>query len=325
MLTVFRRMPWWHSKETVSLAGAGRFVRDQLQNGGTLLSVIFLVGFSIGRRFQHRSLIANRTLQVEHAAERFLPAARAELAKASHELQILERAKREFLSVIGHELRTPLNLITGYASMLADGVFGELTAEQREALEQVIDGGDRLLALINDLLDMTRLDAKTISLSDEELDYAALVRDLLYEVQCQAQARGISIETAIPPDLPLVHGDRQRVAQVLENLLSNAIKFSRAGDRIRITVRLVACELITEISDTGPGIPAAALPKLFTRFYQVDMSASRAYGGTGLGLAIVKGLVEAMGGKVGVISLEGQGSTFWFTLPVTRNVIAAAI
>jgi signal transduction histidine kinase len=246
-----------------------------------------------------------------------------ELGRAYNELKALDRAKTEFLSVISHELRTPINLITGYAGMLSERAMGILNSNQADAVNRILDGGTRLTALVNDLIDIARLEAGALALRLEELDYLALVRDVLYAAQIQAEQQGIKIELHLPDELPPVRGDPHRTAQVLENLVSNAIKFSETNTLICVGVRVEGTDIFTEIQDSGPGIPEEALPKLFTRFYQVDMSATRAHGGTGLGLAIVKGLVESMGGKVGVLSRAGHGSMFWFTLPIANQRIEA--
>lgn len=241
------------------------------------------------------------------------------LTRALKELQALDRAKTEFLSVISHELRTPLNVVTGYAGMLSEGAFGQLSEGARTAVDQVQGAGERLLDVINDLLDLSRLEAGALELRREPIDYEALVHDVLYEQASRAESIGIDLHREIEASLPAAWADPHRAAQVLENLVSNAIKFSKSGDRVLVRVHVDDEEIVTEVADTGPGIPEEAMPKLFSRFYQVDMSATRLHGGTGLGLAIVKGLVEAMGGRVGCMSQEGQGSTFWFTLPICKE------
>ena len=248
----------------------------------------------------------------------------ADLLAALVELRALDRAKTEFLSLISHELRTPLNIITGYAGMLSEGAFEELTPDGKGAIEQILGAGERLQALVNDLLDVARLEAGALELRSESLDYLALLRDVLYEQSNRAEGQGITIETSLTEPLPPVWGDPHRTAQVLENLLANALKFSRPGDRVTVRIYPEGTKVVTEVVDTGPGIPEEALPKLFSRFYQVDMSATRLHGGTGLGLTIVKGLVEAMGGQVGCRSKPGQGSVFWFTLPSAEEAVDRA-
>ncbi len=246
----------------------------------------------------------------------------ADLLAALVELKALDRAKTEFLSLISHELRTPLNIITGYAGMLSEGAFEELTPDGKGAIGHILGAGERLQALVNDLLDVARLEAGALELRTESLDYLALLRDVLYERSNRAESQGITIETSLTEPLPPVLGDPHRTAQVLENLISNAVKFSMRGDRVTIRIFPAGANVVTEVVDTGPGIPEDAIPKLFSRFFQVDMSATRLHGGTGLGLTIVKGLVEAMGGQVGCRSKPSQGSVFWFTLPSAGEVAA---
>jgi|GEM_PF-2204584 PAS domain S-box len=241
-----------------------------------------------------------------------------ELARANESLRAVDRYKDEFLSVISHELRTPLNFITGFASILDDEVAGPLNETQHEYLAKILSGSDRMLSLVNNLLDMSRLQAGKLSLLLEPTDYEPLVEEVVQTLKPLADDRSVALHTEIVADRMLAI-DPQRIVQVLTNLVDNAIKFSPKGSQVRIRAFVQgksAPELVTQVIDKGEGISAEDLPRLFQRFQQADMSSTRKAGGTGLGLSIAKALVEAHGGTIGVQSEPGKGSTFWFALPL---------
>lgn len=251
----------------------------------------------------------------------------AELSKANEALLQADRYKDEFLSIISHELRTPLNFITGFASILDDEITGPLTPQQHEFLGKILSGADRMLGLVNNLLDMSRLQAGKLSLLTEQLAYAPLVEEVLTTLRPLADQRSVALiaDVQVPTEVTV---DPQRILQVLTNLVDNAIKFTAHGTvRVRAFVRAESSggeasgeggsrEVITQVIDTGEGISEEALPRLFERFQQADMTSTRKAGGTGLGLSIAKALIEAHGGQIGVKSRVGEGSTFWFTLPL---------
>jgi PAS domain S-box-containing protein len=237
------------------------------------------------------------------------------LRQANTQLRQVDRYKDEFLSVISHELRTPLNFITGFASILDDEVDGPLTAKQHLHLGKILAGSDRMLSLVNDLLDFAKLQAGKFDLSPEPTPYAPLVDDVVTSMRPLADHQGVKLETDVQvPGAPVLDG--VRVVQVLTNLISNAVKFTGRGGTIHINAAVEDGTLVTRVSDTGVGIAESDIPKLFNRFRQLDMSTTRAAGGTGLGLAISKALIEAHGGTIGVESAVGRGSTFWFRLPM---------
>jgi signal transduction histidine kinase len=230
------------------------------------------------------------------------------------ELRHADRAKDEFLSVISHELRTPLNFIMGFASILEDEIAGPLNPQQHEYLNKINDGADRMLMLVNDLLDFAKLQAGKFTLAPETTAYPALVSEVIGSMRPLAVQKGLQLSTDLRADEAL-YIDGKRVGQIIYNLVSNAIKFTPRGGQVRVTTfRENGC-VRTEVTDTGIGIATEDVPKLFTRFKQLDMSATRQAGGTGLGLSIAKALVEAHGGQIGVRSEAGKGSTFYFTLP----------
>ncbi|MNS21725.1 Alkaline phosphatase synthesis sensor protein PhoR [compost metagenome] len=232
-----------------------------------------------------------------------------------HELRELDRYKDEFLSVISHELRTPLNFIMGFASLLEDEAAGTLNDRQHEFVDKILNGADRMLVLVNDLLDVAKIKAGRLDLSPVPSPYTPLVDEVIGTLRPLAADRDITLDRHVDvPVLPCL--DAGRILQVLTNLVNNGIKFTPPGGQVTVRAFVEDGELITQVTDTGVGIAPEDLPKLFERFRQLDMSATRSAGGTGLGLAISKALVEAHGGQIGVLSEEGQGSTFWFSLPI---------
>jgi PAS domain S-box-containing protein len=236
-------------------------------------------------------------------------------AEQIDQLRALDRYKDEFLSVISHELRTPLNFITGFASTLEDEVQGPLNEAQRVAVGKILSGSDRMLMLVDDLLDFAKLQSGRFEIAPEPTPYAGLVEEVLGLLGPLADQKGLTLGVASLPDCaPVV--DPSRIAQVLTNLVGNAIKFTDAGGDIRVQAFVRDGRLVTEVTDTGWGIAPEDVPKLFQRFQQLDMSHTRKAGGTGLGLAIAKALVESHGGSIGVESAPGRGSTFWFSLPL---------
>ncbi|MNK52849.1 Non-motile and phage-resistance protein [compost metagenome] len=230
----------------------------------------------------------------------------------------LDRMKDDFLSVISHELRTPLNFITGFASILDDEVAGPLNPGQKSYVKKILNGADRMLLQVNNLVEMSRLSAGKLSIQPSYTLYEALVAHVLDVLRPLAENKRIRLDAdvRIAGEVRL---DSQRVTQVVSNLVDNAIKFTPDGGAVTVKAYPMEGMLVTEVSDTGIGIAEEDLPKLFQRFVQLDMTSTRTVGGTGLGLAICKSIVEAHGGHIGVRSEgAGKGSTFWFTLPLAR-------
>jgi signal transduction histidine kinase len=227
----------------------------------------------------------------------------------------VDRQKDQFLGILSHELRTPLNAILGFASVLADEVSGPLSPLQHQHMGKILGGTEVLLALINDLLDMSRIQAGKFTLSVGPMDFGRVAATALENLAGLAENRQLTLVNEVPAGLPSLVADEQRVSQILLNLLGNAIKFTPAGGVVTLRAASNGGQLRVEVADTGPGIPPEDLPRLFHPFTQLDMSATRPASGTGLGLSIVKALAEAHGGQVGVTSVLGHGATFWFTLP----------
>lgn len=238
-----------------------------------------------------------------------------ENARLFQEMSALDRMKSEFIAIASHELRTPLHNIRGFVKLLMDGKVQD-AGTQREFLSIVDEQSAHLTRLVNDILDVSRIDAGRMQMGKETLPVDELVQGTVAQFRNAAEEKAITIEPILPPDLPTVEGDRERLGQVLTNLVSNAIKFSPAHTAITVRARVDGDELIIDVRDQGIGIPEEALPRLFERFYQVGNSATRTEGGSGLGLYISKKIVEAHGGRIWVESKVGQGSTFSFALPL---------
>jgi signal transduction histidine kinase len=240
------------------------------------------------------------------------------LTQAREQAERISRFKSQFLANMSHELRTPLNAIIGYSELLQSDETTQLSPRHREWLAAVLAGGRHLLRLINDVLDMASVEAGRILLNVEPVAVATLVGFALDLVHPMAAKKGLSVTAEIAPELPAVPADPVRLRQVLYNLLSNAIKFTPAGGAVRVTARLEDDRMVVAVIDTGVGIQAHDLPRLFQEFERIESppDAPRAEG-TGLGLALTKRLVELHGGTVAVTSEPGKGSTFTIRLPLT--------
>ncbi len=241
------------------------------------------------------------------------------------ELQELDQLKSQFLANMSHELRTPLNSIIGFSRVILKGIDGPVTDMQHQDLTAIYNSGQHLLGLINDILDLARIEAGKMELNFEELKLSDMVHSVLSTAKGLVKEKPIQLVERIPADMPTVRGDTMRVRQVMINLLSNASKFTDEGS---ITVESAVQtgpngkpEAIIRVVDTGPGITEEGQAKLFKAFSQVDGSATRKTGGSGLGLSICANLVQLHGGRIGVTSAEGKGSTFWFTLPLFHQPV----
>jgi signal transduction histidine kinase len=251
------------------------------------------------------------------AARQYL--ALRELAAAERARRESEQVKDEFISVVGHELRTPLTSIRGSLGLLEGGVFGELPEEAQSMLELAVTNTDRLVRLINDVLDIERMDAGGVELELAPVRASALVANAIQVVQMNATEAGLTLAADVDQDLT-VAVDADRIIQVLVNLLGNAIKFSHRLGTITVTAGAAQGRARFAVEDTGRGIPADRLESIFERFRQVDASDAREMGGSGLGLAIARDIVSHHGGQMSVDSEVGTGSTFYFTLPLACEV-----
>ena len=241
-----------------------------------------------------------------------------ERKRAQEKVREAMAVKLEFTSMVSHELRTPLTVIKEGIAIVLDGSMGPIRPEQREYLQAAQNNVDRLARLINDVLDYQKFEAGQMQLRSEECDLNALVREALNGFAALAEQKGLKLASQLAEGLPKVPFDKDKITQVLTNLINNAIKFSSKG---KITVRTERLDntLRVSVQDEGIGIRAEDLPKLFQSFSQIPVEGGRRVGGTGLGLVICKKIVEMHRGKIGVDSVYGKGSTFFFSLPITER------
>lgn len=236
----------------------------------------------------------------------------------------VDRMKSEFVSMVSHELRTPLTSIKGYIDLLMDGDAGELNEEQSEYLEVVQNNADRLVALINDLLDVSRIESGRIKLERTALDIAKLIRSVATSLRPQIEAKRQLLTLDIPADLPNALGDADRITQVLINFISNAHKYTPRGGKIEIAAGADPRAGLVRVAvrDTGIGMTPEEQSQLFTKFFRAKNSTTREEGGTGLGLTIARSLVLMHGGDITVESVPEAGSIFSFSIPMVRKAVA---
>jgi signal transduction histidine kinase len=284
----------------------GRVAAGQL---GTTITVSNRDEFGdLAAQMNHMSQDLQRLAAEQHQAA-------AELRHLNERLEQASRAKSEFLANMSHELRTPMNAILGFTEMLLDGLYGDVPADLREPLADIQANGRHLLRLINDVLDLSKIEAGRLELVVEAYAVVDVVESVRSSLRALTAEKGLELQTSVPSDLPVARGDGRRITQCLLNLAGNAIKFTRRG-RVEIKVAREGEQLVYRVSDTGIGIPKDELDNVFVEFRQVDATVSREFGGTGLGLSITKKFVEMHGGRIGVESEVGKGSTFWFSVPV---------
>ena len=231
------------------------------------------------------------------------------------ELRKLERVRRDFVANVSHEFRTPLTAIQGFAETLLGGAIDDPQNRTR-FLEIILEHSRRLARLTEDLLMLSKMDAERLELEVHAINVRQLIESCVETSQHRAAEKNLNVSTSVPPNLPEIAGDRRRIAEVLQNLLDNAVQYTLAGGKIVLSAEAKGNEVVFTVADTGIGIPRADQPRIFERFYRVDVARSREAGGTGLGLSIAKHLVEAHGGRLWVDSEVGQGSKFHFSVPV---------
>lgn len=245
-----------------------------------------------------------------------LRAVNEELRRANEELTHLDELKSDFMATMSHELRTPLTSIIGYSDMLLSGMAGTLDEKQTGFITSILNNGESLLNLINDILDLTKIEAGRLELRREAIDLRAALLAVLPVIKPKAAEKRIKISTFLPTDLPPVDADANKLNQILLNLLSNAIKYTHDNGAVSVEARRKDGFAEVWVTDSGVGIAREDQERVFQRFTQIDSSATRTQGGTGLGLAIAKELVELHGGTIRLQSQLGKGSSFIFTVPI---------
>jgi signal transduction histidine kinase/GGDEF domain-containing protein len=246
----------------------------------------------------------------------------AQLERANEELKRIDEMKSEFISVASHELRTPLTAIDNALQLLLKGKTGEINETQAKFLSMAERNIHRLTNILNELLDLSRMEAGKMEMKFEELDLRGPIEFILSSLKPQADGKSVVLKIQVAEALPPVYTDREKVEQILTNLIGNAIKFTPEGGEVKVTAGLLDGEgkmVAISVKDSGIGIPKDQQGNVFQKFYQVENSLVRSASGTGLGLAISKGLVEALQGKIWVESEVGKGSTFTFMVPTTKG------
>jgi len=240
-----------------------------------------------------------------------------ELRRVYGELETASRHKSEFLANMSHELRTPLNAIIGFSQVLREGMVGEVNEKQKEYLEDILSSGQHLLSLINDVLDLSKVEAGQVELEIAAFSLREALERGVVMVRERATNNGVQLSLELSPDVGVVRGDERRIRQVLFNLLSNAVKFTPADGNVAVATARVGDAVQVSVTDTGPGIALDDQERIFEEFQQTDVGVKHGEG-TGLGLALSKRLVELHGGRIWVESEPGHGSRFVFTLPIVE-------
>jgi signal transduction histidine kinase len=256
-------------------------------------------------------------IQVQRGLENKVAERTRELSEANAKLQELDRLKSEFLATMSHELRTPLNSIIGFTGIVLQGFAGGLNEEQKKQLSMVYGSAKHLLGLINDILDLSKIESGKFTLSESQFQIDEVVSEVVQSLSPTTSQKGLKLVREIPPDMPPITSDRKRLFQILLNLVHNAVKFTEQGE-IRIECLAVNGELEVSVADTGIGIKKENMEMLFESFRQIDGTSQRRYQGTGLGLYLCKKLVELLGGRIRAESEYGKGSRFTFVIPVER-------
>lgn len=240
-----------------------------------------------------------------------------ELKEANEELLHLDQLKSDFLATMSHELRTPLTSVIGYSDMLLSGMTGEVTEKQKGFLSNILASAETLLNLINDILDLTKIEAGKLELNLEPVELRSVLISVISAAKPRARDKKIQISTFLPTDLPTLQADPAKLGQILVNLLTNAIKYTHEMGKVGIEARALPTGVVEiRVTDTGIGIAREDIPRVFERFTQIDSSSTRNQGGTGLGLAITRDLIELHGGTIKVQSQIGKGASFTFTMPM---------
>ena len=278
---------------------------------------------AIVRDITGRKQAEEKLRQLQESYIRELTSTNRELELRNREIERADRLKSEFLASMSHELRTPLHTVIGFSELLAEELEGPLTEKQKRFVDHIHRDANHLLELINDILDLSKIEAGRLELRAEPFDLGVVVEESLASFRALALAKSITIERELPPNL-MLEADRLRFKQIVVNLLSNAMKFTPEGGRVRIRARLAHEDVLVSVEDTGVGIPKEAHAAIFDKFYQIGETTKGVREGTGLGLAITKRLVEQHGGRIELESEPGKGSRFTFSVPLQRDKAAGA-
>jgi signal transduction histidine kinase len=309
-----------------------RWVVIAIAAGGILLALV--LGYAIATSItgplkqmdQHMQAVSagdfSSHVQVDNRDELGTLAARLndmndELGRLYNELETASRHKSEFLASMSHELRTPLNAIIGFSEVLKERMFGDLNEKQEEYVDDVLTSGRHLLSLINDILDLSKVEAGRMEIEVAAFSLEEALEHGMSMVRERAARHGLALSLDVDPEIGVIEADERKVKQVIFNLLSNAVKFTPAGGRIDVSARVAGEDALVAVRDTGLGIAPEEQVRIFEEFRQGG-SASYAQEGTGLGLALSRRFVEIQGGRIWVESAPGEGSTFSFTLPLRR-------
>jgi signal transduction histidine kinase len=300
---------------SVKATGSRSLMGVPIRSEGTILGA-FVLGRITVRPFTDRDVQLAETFADQAAIAIQNVRLFNEIQEKSRLLEVANRHKSEFLANMSHELRTPLNAIIGFSEVLLQKIFGQVNEKQAEYLEDVLSSGKHLLTLINDILDLSKIEAGRMELELSEFGLGPALENGLTIVRERAARHGISLAAVVPRDLPRIEADERKVKQILYNLLSNAVKFTPDGGRVEVRARAENGDVRIDVRDTGIGIAPDDQARVFEEFRQVGRERSRE--GTGLGLTLTKRFVELHGGRIWFESTPGKGSTFSFTLPIKR-------
>jgi signal transduction histidine kinase len=316
--------PEYTLKEGQKLAGFRTVVGIPLLREGVPIGIIMLTRNAV-RPFTDKQIELATTFADQAAIAIENVRLFDEIQDKSRQLEEASKHKSQFLANMSQELRTPLNAILGYTELMADGAYGEPSEKMSAVLKRLESNGRHLLGLINDVLDLSKIEAGQLVLELSEYSVQDIAQTVRSTLEPLAADKKLAFKVEMGTDLPSGRGDGRRLTQVLINLVGNAIKFTDAGE-VAINAKANNGSFYVSVSDTGPGISAADQAKLFQEFQQADNSITRQKGGTGLGLAISKRIIEMHGGRIWIDSTLGQGSTFSFTVPVrVESQVEAAV
>lgn len=308
--------------------GTGLLLQGQRKDGTRFPVEISLSPFESEEGFRIGAIIRDvtdrvkgeeqiRLLQAKYTEE--LTIANRQLALRNRDVEAANQLKSEFLASVSHELRTPLHTIIGFAELLSEGLEGPLTEKQLRFVNHILRDGRHLLELINDILDLSKIEAGRLEVKFAEFDWTEALTEVVATIQPQASAKNVALTSSGELSLKYIYADRVRFKAILYNLLSNAVKFTASGGRVWIEVSVRDGMLAVGVHDTGIGIPIEQQTRIFDKFYQIGVPTKGVREGTGLGLAITKHLVERHGGTIEVESSPGHGSCFTFTIPMENR------